>query len=490
MTAPLIQNLFTHALVTGGTGCGKTQSVVLPILEQCVHENSDKPNLKPAIFVTDVKGDVYPALKKMCEATGRTKDLIDLSLGGKETCDLLSYLSPDPDTAAGILYRSANCKIDAHGSGSENIYWDRGAIVYLSSAFQWLAMLGVRPSADNLIQFFRARIGDDWVFDGSVNVADDDRKMLWDSLKSSPDEKSRILALKLGHIFEYQNLDPKTRLIFASIFSQFVDLLINRLMQLVLSSQPTFSETSWLEEGKILVVRFPFDMFPDASNSAVRLLKMSLFRRVLSRNQADLKHVRRPCYFVIDEAQRFITKDSDSGDQFFVDRCRAFKAGCIYASQSLNSLNGIFGEVELNTFLALMTSRFFGKTLDLPTAEIAQAIMGSVDQIDGYSGNQMIRVGDPDPDVPPQPMRDNIHSSNLIEPSHFASLQPGEFFINEGSSRCFKKLTPWSGTSDVEFDASPTSRPLTFLDLKETRSKIMSMMPSSAKAPTASKRKT
>jgi hypothetical protein len=46
----------------------------------------------------------------------------------------------------------------------------------------------------------------------------------------------------------------------------------------------------------------------------------------------------RPCVYVCDEFQRFITGDRVGGEQSYLDRCRAFRGVCVLATQSLASL--------------------------------------------------------------------------------------------------------------------------------------------------------
>jgi len=47
----------------------------------------------------------------------------------------------------------------------------------------------------------------------------------------------------------------------------------------------------------------------------------------------------RPFAYVCDEFQQFITADKSSGEQSFLDRCRAFKVICVLATQSISSLS-------------------------------------------------------------------------------------------------------------------------------------------------------
>lgn len=65
-----------------------------------------------------------------------------------------------------------------------------------------------------------------------------------------------------------------------------------------------------------------------------RCIKAKFFE--LSFVREDLS---RPFVYVCDEFQRFITADKVSGEQSYLDRCRAFKVICILATQSISSLS-------------------------------------------------------------------------------------------------------------------------------------------------------
>jgi len=72
-------DLFRHVLITGGTGCGKTVSVVLPLLARALAQDSNNENRKPALFLVDVKGDITAALRHMADINGRKDDIIEIS---------------------------------------------------------------------------------------------------------------------------------------------------------------------------------------------------------------------------------------------------------------------------------------------------------------------------------------------------------------------------------------------------------------------------
>lgn len=64
-----------------------------------------------------------------------------------------------------------------------------------------------------------------------------------------------------------------------------------------------------------------------------RSLKTRFFEQVFQR-----KNRVRPFFYICDEFQRYITGDKISGEQSFLDRCRAYRVVCALATQSLSSL--------------------------------------------------------------------------------------------------------------------------------------------------------
>jgi hypothetical protein len=68
-----------------------------------------------------------------------------------------------------------------------------------------------------------------------------------------------------------------------------------------------------------------------------KAFKTMLYKLLLEKNKY-FKLVEKPIFYICDEFQRFITGDDKSGEQSFLDRCRAYRVTCILATQSLASL--------------------------------------------------------------------------------------------------------------------------------------------------------
>jgi hypothetical protein len=106
------------------------------------------------------------------------------------------------------------------------------------------------------------------------------------------------------------------------------------------------------------------------------MLKTKFFAYALSR-----RNMLRPFFYIADEAQRFVSGDPVSGEQSFLDRCRAFRCISILATQSIASLrfalaaadngpeNGALGAASLNSVLQNIGNAFYFRTMDNETTQ-------------------------------------------------------------------------------------------------------------------------
>jgi hypothetical protein len=87
-----------------------------------------------------------------------------------------------------------------------------------------------------------------------------------------------------------------------------------------------------LDEGHI-VVYVPTTRPSSVADIVARCLKAKFFEFSFERENKV-----RPFFYVVDEAQRFITAGAQDGEQSLLDRCRAFRTGVVLATQSMASL--------------------------------------------------------------------------------------------------------------------------------------------------------
>jgi hypothetical protein len=115
----------------------------------------------------------------------------------------------------------------------------------------------------------------------------------------------------------------------------------------------------------------------DGHRLAGKALKAKFFEAVFSR-----ENLARPVAYVCDEAQRFITQDAESGEQNFLDRCRAYRAICILASQSLASIEHELGSdnaacTALDIISSNTPTKFVMRTTDIRTIDWLRTILPS-----------------------------------------------------------------------------------------------------------------
>ncbi len=112
-----------------------------------------------------------------------------------------------------------------------------------------------------------------------------------------------------------------------------------------------------------------------------KMLKAKFFEFTFKRHNRI-----RPFFYICDEFQRFITSDEQSGEQSFLDRCRAYRAVCILATQSISSLEYTIKRSDSDSdvahaALAVMLNntgnKLYFRNSDLATQEMLSKIIAA-----------------------------------------------------------------------------------------------------------------
>jgi type IV secretory pathway TraG/TraD family ATPase VirD4 len=114
-----------------------------------------------------------------------------------------------------------------------------------------------------------------------------------------------------------------------------------------------------------------------------RLIKTKFFQATRRRGEENLL---RPVAYVCDEFHRFITGDPDSGEQSFLDCCRAYRGICVLATQSVASIRKAVSDsgdrlLEMNVFdcisiiLSNTGTKLFFRNTDRDTQERLKALI-------------------------------------------------------------------------------------------------------------------
>ncbi len=104
------------------------------------------------------------------------------------------------------------------------------------------------------------------------------------------------------------------------------------------NSSDLISIREQIENGKIIIYSPDSSFSSDADRLIGKTLKMKFFQYVFTTFEDVKKPRRKPVFYICDEFQRYITSDEESGEQRFLDRCRAYNTTCVLATQSIASL--------------------------------------------------------------------------------------------------------------------------------------------------------
>ena len=85
----------------------------------------------------------------------------------------------------------------------------------------------------------------------------------------------------------------------------------------------------------------------------------------------------RPIAYVCDEFQRFITRDAETGEHTFLDRCRAYRVNTFLATQSMAALLAATGSSSgaadaLNSILVNTPTKVCFRTTDASSVDTMQ----------------------------------------------------------------------------------------------------------------------
>lgn len=112
--------------------------------------------------------------------------------------------------------------------------------------------------------------------------------------------------------------------------------------------------------------------------AVTRALKASFFEEILTPEKRNLAQNDFRWVYVADEFQTYITGSKEHGEQFFVDRCRAYGVCCIFATQSRRSLeyalkeqgeDGDGARAATDILLANMGTKIFFRSTDPTTID-------------------------------------------------------------------------------------------------------------------------
>jgi len=418
-----------HFLVLGETGSGKTCSVVEPLAASCVSYRANEPDCRAAMLVIDPKTELEELLVESLKLQVEDR-LLTLSPYQKQfRIDYFEGVNRRQLTGKSILENLGEYAPEFQRSltqGGNNVMWSKRTQELVASLididlsirrqledktatadfFQQLAeelklsifsnssLTPDQPHGALLMSiaedFAEGRSGylRDNYFDGFQNFVGvamrlpnkpsdeasvSTQDVFWSACITVA-QHSGVKAQDYSSLQEFTRLYPEAYISILSLANALLsDLSAPEFADFVSLNpfEPPSNNLSILqaiEDGKVLVYT------PDTSNlSSINIgkaLKTKFFEFSFKRQAKQ-----RPVVYICDEFQHFITGDSLSGEQSFLDRCRAYRGICILASQSLNALRYRLRYLDpqgpaddaLNSLINNTGNKFFFRNTDIET---------------------------------------------------------------------------------------------------------------------------
>ena len=386
-----------HFLILGESGSGKTRSAVLPLARAALRYGAMPGNGAAPLMVIDPKTELGPELDATNRQEALGRHIVPLEIGGPWT--LHAFERKDPrqmdagEIAARILAFAESFQtekrdtrqpffaqavegivtelvgVDLHLFRSGGLpalrgFWDavgKGIAAQLEGA-------SLRYTPDNY-PALHARL---------CNLAAQKRtvlKVYAETCRSYGVPAEAMLQIATWPVMAEETFSSVVSTLNNALREASADALARHVSLNPFEPPPAerwFRVADAMHNARCVVYR-PRNTSAVATTIG-RALKAGFFEHTFVRRDK-----RRPFFYIADEAQRFVTADPVSGEQSYIDRCRAYRAVCILATQSVVSLryalaqasgDGAQGsEAALEIMMANCGTKLFFRSTDVSTQE-------------------------------------------------------------------------------------------------------------------------
>jgi len=379
-----LMDLMQHLFILGGSGEGKSRSVIRPLIRQILDLRASGEKI--AVYATDAKAVLWHDIKSVAEEKGQAGNVRIIGVGeGEHGVDLLEGSSP---ALVSDILKSAMKQLSG-GKGGDEFWVDMASEVIRNVAV--IAEVWERTPAGikrmeedgerlySIATIYRMCVNDALVLDAieDVNkaiqsnyqfVAEFDNSTLWDSLNYIAGE--------------YMNMAANTRSgIQANITNALSGFVSNTQIREYFGSGSATYEMNiadCLKAETITCVNLSSMELGTAARVVNVFLKSLLYREA---RRAEMHNPNiaqeRLCAFIADEFQELATADmSGYSDATFWNVARSSGVMGICASQSLAAIEQAIGKEASENLMLNFRSKLFLRVEDPRSVEYTQKIFG------------------------------------------------------------------------------------------------------------------
>lgn len=383
-----LNDMAQHLLVLGGTGEGKTRSVLRPIVDQLLALRAQETN-KAAIsfYCTDGKGVLWQDIKAAAEKAGQGDDVRVIGCrhdAGEYGVDLLNGVEPQQvaDTIRSVARQVG-------GGASSDDFWPNMAANVIRVCATVARAWEVSPDGESLLRQTNERIYSlVRIYQLALDQKMQDRaiRAIDDALQSDDPLVSQFATPELSYAIGYlrttwREMAPATQTgIIANITQVMSPFATNLELRNSFASgsgkhkQMSISD-AW---GSICLVNVPSLEYGLAGRVVNVFLKTLLYTQARRREIAEPSiGQREKIFFVADEFQDLITADvAGISDATFWNVARSTGTVGIISTQGMASLEQAVGKVAADNFALQMRSKIILRVEDLSTINFAKALAG------------------------------------------------------------------------------------------------------------------
>ena len=385
-------------MIIGSTGSGKTASVILPMIKNCIKENMGG-------VILDVKGNLRAKVRAIADSYGRIDDIVEF--GASETACKTNIIGAMEDYIVTDLFKTL-CSYGMSRDGNGQFFYMSGAKI-CSDVYKCLNMLSESKKENKFLKQFTPTlykiyqvISDRQMASGiwTLFMMEYERRKKYNSDLSNWQTLINDVKSNRFHLFKdaesYKNTDSSYEeqmawnlnnmiRIFANI-DQTHNILKNFSYEGEDSVDADFDKLVY-KENKVVLIHFPIDcgMVGDILSKTIK----EMYYTSVIKNGLNNKNI---TFMIADEFQDIIDIDENKkeNDARFLSISREYRNINIFATQSVSALKFKNDHDGVFALLNNCMTKIFLQCTDVATMEWQTKIFHNISFCDSLDRGECL----------------------------------------------------------------------------------------------------